>query len=45
MDNADLWLTADEFDRVAEELAAVLEPYRRRAQPGNARQAADESGS
>jgi DNA-binding transcriptional ArsR family regulator len=26
--NVDLWLTAEEFQRVAEELAAVLEPYR-----------------
>jgi DNA-binding transcriptional ArsR family regulator len=26
--NADLWLTVEEFRRVAEELAAVLEPYR-----------------
>ena len=28
--NADLWLTAEEFQRVAEELAAVLKPYRGR---------------
>jgi DNA-binding transcriptional ArsR family regulator len=26
--NADLWLTAEEFQRVAEELRTVLEPYR-----------------
>jgi DNA-binding transcriptional ArsR family regulator len=34
--NVDLWLTAEEFQRVAEELAAVLEPYRghRRATGG-----------
>jgi len=28
--NADLWLTAEEFQRVTEELAAVLTPYRGR---------------
>jgi DNA-binding transcriptional ArsR family regulator len=28
--NVDLWLTAEEFHRVAEELGAVLEPYRGR---------------
>ncbi len=28
--NADLWLTAEEFSRVARELQAVLEPYRGR---------------
>jgi DNA-binding transcriptional ArsR family regulator len=32
LNNADLWLTADQFHRVAEELAAVIEPYRKRAQ-------------
>jgi DNA-binding transcriptional ArsR family regulator len=34
--NVDLWLTAEEFQRVAGELAAVLEPYRghRRAAGG-----------
>lgn len=31
LSNSDLWLTAAEFQRVAEELAAVLEPYRERA--------------
>jgi DNA-binding transcriptional ArsR family regulator len=31
LDTADLWLTAPEFHRVAEELAAVIEPYRKRA--------------
>jgi DNA-binding transcriptional ArsR family regulator len=34
LNNADLWLTAEEFHRVAEELGAVLEPYRDRALPG-----------
>jgi len=29
--NADLWLTPEEFRRVARELDAVLEPYRQRA--------------
>jgi hypothetical protein len=29
--NADLWLTVDEVERVGEQLAAVLEPYRGRA--------------
>jgi len=29
----DLWLTVEEFQRVGEELSAVLEPYRRRSQP------------
>ena len=31
--NADLWLTAEEYRRVASDLAAVLEPYRQRTQP------------
>jgi DNA-binding transcriptional ArsR family regulator len=31
--NSDLWLTAEEFHRVAEELKAVLEQYRGRAAP------------
>lgn len=30
LDNADLWLTVEEFHRVAAELEAVLEPYRAR---------------
>jgi DNA-binding transcriptional ArsR family regulator len=30
LDNTDLWLTAEEFRRVTVELAAVLEPYRKR---------------
>ena len=34
LDNADLWLTAEEFRRVARELAEVLEPYRGRALDG-----------
>ena len=33
LSNADLWLTAEEFQRVAEELAAVLDPYRGRTRP------------
>jgi hypothetical protein len=31
LNNADLWLTAEEFQRVAQALGAVLEPYRGRA--------------
>ncbi|HSZ38716.1 MAG TPA: helix-turn-helix domain-containing protein [Trebonia sp.] len=34
LDNADLWLTAEEFQRVGEELAAVVERYRGRAPRG-----------
>ena len=30
LNNADLWLTVEEFQRVAKELGAVLEPYRGR---------------
>jgi DNA-binding transcriptional ArsR family regulator len=33
--NADLWLTVEEFQRVAEELGAVLKPYRGRALRGD----------
>jgi hypothetical protein len=33
LNNADLWLTAEESQRVADELAGVLEPYRGRALP------------
>jgi DNA-binding transcriptional ArsR family regulator len=33
--NTDLWLTVEEFQRVAEELGAVLEPYRGRARGGD----------
>jgi len=32
--NADLWLTAEEFHRVAGDLAAVLDPYRSRTRTG-----------
>ncbi len=35
--NADLWLTAKEFHQVAEELAAVIAPYRRRTHPPGSR--------
>jgi DNA-binding transcriptional ArsR family regulator len=35
--NADLWLTAEEFQRVAEELGAVLKPYRGRTRPAGSR--------
>jgi DNA-binding transcriptional ArsR family regulator len=35
--NADLWLTAEEFQRVAKDLAAVLEPYRGRPRPAGSR--------
>jgi DNA-binding transcriptional ArsR family regulator len=35
LNNADLWLTAEEFRRVVEELGAVLEPYRGRALGGD----------
>lgn len=34
LNNTDLWLTAEESQRVGEELGAVLEPYRRRSRPG-----------
>ena len=37
LNNADLWLTAEEFQRVAEELRAVLEPYRGRTRPAGSR--------
>jgi len=37
LNNVDLWLTVDEFHRVAEELEAVLEPYRGRARPAGSR--------
>lgn len=37
LDNADLWLTAEEFHQVAEELAAVTAPYRGRARPAGSR--------
>jgi DNA-binding transcriptional ArsR family regulator len=35
--NSDLWLTAEEFQRLAKELQAVLEPYRGRTRPPAAR--------
>ena len=34
LNNADLWLTAEEFQRVEGQLAAVLEPYRGRTRGG-----------
>lgn len=37
LNNADLWLTAEEFARVARELSAVLTPYRGRARPPGSR--------
>jgi hypothetical protein len=37
LDNADFWLTAEEFHRVAGELAAVIAPYRRRTRPAGSR--------
>ena len=37
MKNADLWLTVEEFQGVAKELAAVLEPYRGRTRPASSR--------
>jgi DNA-binding transcriptional ArsR family regulator len=33
LNNADLWLTVEELQRVGKELKAVLEPYRRRSRP------------
>lgn len=37
LSNTDLWLTAEEFQRAAEELGAVLEPYRGRTRPAGSR--------
>jgi DNA-binding transcriptional ArsR family regulator len=37
LSNADLWLTVEEFQRVGEELRAVIAPYRRRARPAGSR--------
>jgi DNA-binding transcriptional ArsR family regulator len=37
LDNADLWLTAEEFHQVAEKLAAVIAPYRTRTRPAGSR--------
>jgi DNA-binding transcriptional ArsR family regulator len=38
LNNADLWLTVEEFQRLGEELAAVIAPYRRRTRPAGSRQ-------
>jgi len=35
--NADLWLTVEEFQRVAKDLEAVVEPYRGRTHPTGSR--------
>jgi DNA-binding transcriptional ArsR family regulator len=37
LNNFDLWLTAEEFQRVEEELAAVIAPYRKRTRPAGTR--------
>jgi DNA-binding transcriptional ArsR family regulator len=37
LNNSDLWLSAAEYRRVADELAAVLEPYRGRTRPVGSR--------
>lgn len=37
LNNADLWLTAEEFQRLGEELGAVIAPYRRRTRPPGTR--------
>jgi DNA-binding transcriptional ArsR family regulator len=37
LNNADLWLTVDEFQRVAEQLETVLEPYRGRTRLAGSR--------
>ena len=34
LENSDLWLTAEELKRVADDLAGALEPYRRRGREG-----------
>ena len=36
--NADLWLTAEELQRVGQELEAVIAPYRRHTRPAGSRQ-------
>jgi DNA-binding transcriptional ArsR family regulator len=36
--NADLWLTAEEFQRIGQQLAAVIAPYRTRTRPPGSRQ-------
>ncbi len=33
LNNADLWLTVEEFPLVGQDLGAVLEPYRSRSRP------------
>jgi DNA-binding transcriptional ArsR family regulator len=38
LNNADLWLTAGEFQRMGKELGAVIAPYRRRTRPAGSRQ-------
>jgi DNA-binding transcriptional ArsR family regulator len=38
LNNADLWLTAEEFQRVGKELGAVIAPYRTRTRPAGSRQ-------
>lgn len=37
LSNVDIWLTAEEFQRLSQELGAVLEPYRRRPRPAHSR--------
>jgi hypothetical protein len=37
LNNFDLWLTAEEFHRVAEELSAVIAPYRKRTRSAGSR--------
>lgn len=37
LNNADLWLTAAEFQRLGEELGAVIAPYRKRTRPPGTR--------
>ena len=38
LNNADLWLNVEEFQRLGEELGAVIAPYRRRTRPPGTRQ-------
>ncbi len=38
LNSADLWLTAEEAQRLSEELRAVITPYRRRTRPAGTRQ-------
>ncbi len=38
LNNADLWLTVEEFQRVGKDLGAVIAPYRRRTRPAGSRQ-------